>query len=110
DQRPRPRGRRPARPVPAAGRPLLARALPPDRGGGGARRHLRCAPGVPRRDLRRQGLRGVLRQQRADRGAHRLPRRPARRRRSAVHRRDRGARHQDLLQRGRDPAPPVPCL
>ena len=32
------------------------------------------------------------------------------RRRPAVDRRDRGARHPDLLQRRRDPAAPLPCL
>ena len=41
---------------------------------------------------------------------HRLPRRQARRRRPALHRRDRGARDPDLLQRRRHPEAPVPCL
>ena len=67
-------------------------------------------PRLPRRHLRRQGLRHLLRQQRADRGAHRLPRRQARRRRPAVHRRRRRPRHPDLLQRRRHPPPPLPCL
>ena len=46
----------------------------------------------------------------ADRGADRLPRRQARRRRPAVHRRGRGARHPDLLQRGRHPAAHLPRM
>ena len=52
----------------------------------------------------------LVRQQRADRLRHRLPRRPARGRRAAVDRRHRRPRDPDLLQRGRDPPPPVPCL
>ena len=65
---------------------------------------------LPRRHLRRQGLRRLVLQQRRHRGRDRLPRRQARRRRAAVHRRDRGARHPDLLQRRRDPAVRLPCL
>ena len=41
------------------------------------------------------------------RGPDRLPRRPARRGRAAVHRRRRGAGDADLLQRGGDPPAPV---
>ena len=43
-------------------------------------------------------------------GADRLPRRPARRRRPALHRRHRGPRHPDLLQRRRDPSAHLPRL
>ena len=43
-------------------------------------------------------------------GGHRLPRRQARRRRTALHRSHRGARHPHLLQRRGDPEAPVPCL
>ncbi|CAA9319139.1 MAG: FIG025307: hypothetical protein, partial [uncultured Nocardioidaceae bacterium] len=97
-----------ARSGPATRGAVLARALPPDRGGGGPRRCLRCPARLPRRDLRRQGLRRLVRQQRRHRGAHRLPRGPARRRRPALDRGHRRARHPDLQQRGRHPPPPVP--
>ena len=62
------RRRRP-RADPPARRAALARALPADRGGRRARRGVRRPAGVPRRHLRRQGLRRLVREQRRDRGA-----------------------------------------
>ena len=103
--------RHPARAVPRARRPAVARAVPADRGGRRPGRRLRRPAGLPRRDLRRQGVRRlVLSATSLIAAADRLPRRPARRRRPAVDRRDRRARHPDLLQRRRHPAAHVPCL
>ncbi len=50
--------------VPAGLEPYL-----PDRGRRRAGRRLRCASRLPRRDLRRQGVRRLVRVQRADRRA-----------------------------------------
>ena len=90
--------------------PLGLEPVPADRGRRRPRRGLRRAARLPRRHLRRQGLRRLVRQQRRDRRRHRLPRRQARRRRPAVDRRHRRPRDPDLLQRRRDPTAPVPCL
>ena len=58
--------------------PARPRALPADRRRRRPRRGLRRPAGLPRRHLRRQGLRGLVLQQRRDRRGDRLPRRQAR--------------------------------